>query len=272
MSAGVDLSATALGFRTDLMLRGIAGSEVENRGTYVVVRTPQNPGFWWGNFLLFREPPRAGDAPRWAERFAAEFPGAGHLAFGVDSTDGEVGDREELRRLGVEVEVNAVLTTAALSPPEPAPGVEVRPLRGADDWAQAGELRLALEDRQESESAVHRLFADRRLAEDRRVCEAGYGAWFGAFVDGRMRSSAGLFTDGCGLARYQNVHTHPDFRRRGLASHVVYEAGRWGLTQLRARTLVIVADPQDHAIRLYRALGFTEMERQVQFQRGPRQE
>ncbi len=266
------MNVTSLGFRTDLMVRELAGAQLEDRpeAGYAVVRTPDNPGFWWGNFLLYRRPPQPGDAQRWTAHFAAEFPDAGHLAFGVDGTDGEAGDRDELACLGVEVEVNAVLTAGRLAPPAAtAPGVDVRPLRSAGDWAQAGELRSALEDGEESSSAQHQLFAERQLAEDRRLCEAGYGAWFGAFVDGRLRASAGLFTDGQGLARYQNVHTHPDFRRRALASHVVYEAGRWGLTQLRVRTLVIVADPEYPAIRLYRALGFSDTERQVQLQRGP---
>lgn len=264
------MDVISLGFRTDVMLREIAGSAVEDCGTHVVVRTPENPGYWWGNFVLCAGPPRPGDAERWAETFAREFPDAGHLAIGLDGTDGEVGDPDGLARLGAETESLAVLTADRLTAPAtPAPGADVRPLTGDADWAQAAELRLACQDDGEQTSAEHRLFAARKLAEDRRLSEAGYGAWFGAFVDGRLRSSAGLFTDGRGLARYQDVDTHPGFRRRGFATSVVYEAGRWGLTQLRARTLVIVADPEHHAIRIYRALGFADTERQVRLQRAP---
>lgn len=265
------MDVTSLGFRTDVMLRRMAGAVVENRGTHLVVRTPDNPGFWWGNFVLCAGPPRPGDAERWVETFAREFPDAGHLAIGLDGTDGEVGDPDGFARLGVGTESLVVLTADRLTPPAtPASGADIRPLNGDADWAQAAELRLACADESEQASAEHRLFAARKLAEDRRLCEAGYGAWFGAFADGRLRSSAGLFTDGRGLARYQDVATHPGFRGRGLAASVVYEAGRWGLTQLRARTLVIVADPGHHAIRLYRALGFADTERQVQLQRAPR--
>lgn len=265
------MDVTSLGFRTDVMLRQLAGSTVEDREAYLVVRTPENPGYWWGNFVLCGGPPRPGDTERWVETFAREFPDAGHLAIGLDGTGGEVGDPDKLARLGIETQSLTVLTAGRLTAPAtPASAADIRPLTGDADWAQAAELRLARADESEQTSTEHRLFAARKLAEDRRLCEAGYGAWFGAFADGRLRSSAGLFTDGRGPARYQDVATHPGFRGRGFATNVVYEAGRWGLTQLRARTLVIVAGPGHHAIRLYRALGFADTERQVQLQRAPR--
>ena len=39
----------SLGFRTDVMLRGLEGSEVVDHADHVTVRTPGNPDFWWGN-------------------------------------------------------------------------------------------------------------------------------------------------------------------------------------------------------------------------------
>jgi len=82
---------------------------------------------------------------------------------------------------------------------------------------------------------------------------------------GRMRSGAGLFRDG-GLARFQSVETHPDFRRQGLASAVLGHVAR---REPGARTLVTVADPDDQAIQLSRALGFAEAEYQIQLYRAP---
>lgn len=262
------MNVISLGFRTDLMLLELGGAVVIDRSTHMVVRTPTNPGFWWGNFLLLASPLREGEAEQWTQEFGEYFPEARHLALGVDGIEGEAGDAAELARLGVSVETNSVLTAEEMpAPGRPAPGVDVRPLSGDDDWAQAGRIRLAC-DHGDPTDAAHREFVQARQEEYRRLCEAGYGAWFGAFVDGRMAAGAGLFTDGNGLARFQNVETHPDFRRRGLATAVLRHAGHWGLTELRASTLVIVADPDHHAIGLYRELGFTEAERQVQLQRG----
>ena len=42
----------SLGYRTDLMISAING-EVTDRGDYLVIRTPSNPTYYWGNFLLY---------------------------------------------------------------------------------------------------------------------------------------------------------------------------------------------------------------------------
>ena len=42
----------SLGLRTDLVLLRLGGSVVEHHDDHVVVRTPDNPTYWWGNFLL----------------------------------------------------------------------------------------------------------------------------------------------------------------------------------------------------------------------------
>ena len=45
----------SLGWRTDLIFPRFDGV-VTDRGDYLVVRTPSNPGFYWGNFLLLDAP------------------------------------------------------------------------------------------------------------------------------------------------------------------------------------------------------------------------
>ena len=47
----------SLAFRTDLALLEIGGSDVEDHGSHIAVRTPHNPTYWWGNFLLFPAAP-----------------------------------------------------------------------------------------------------------------------------------------------------------------------------------------------------------------------
>ncbi|MEV5506181.1 GNAT family N-acetyltransferase [Streptomyces orinoci] len=255
------MKVNSLGFRTDLMLRAMGGSRITDHGTHLSVHTPDNSHYWWGNYLLV---PPGSDPAYWAKAFAAEFPEAGHLAIGVDATDSTEAESfppEELARLDLTVQVDAVLTARALLPPTGLEGAEIRPLDGDEDWALATELRFATED--SADLPEHRAFLTRKLAEYRSICEAGHGAWFGAFVEGRMRAGAGVFSDGGGPARFQNVETHPGFRRRGLAGAVVRHAGAWALTRPGVHTLVIVADPGYHAIRLYRTLGFTDAQCQV---------
>lgn len=234
----------------------------------MVVRTPANPTFWWGNFLLFPAAPRAGDAERWDRLFTAALPAARHRAYGIEMPDGEIGEigeigeAAELAALRVAPEVSTVLTASGLREPPAPSGAVCRPLAGDGDWAQALQLRLACDDR--DGDSEHTLFLRRKLEEARRLTDRGCGAWFGAFVDRRLVAHLGVVSDRGGLARYQSVETAPDFRRRGFAARLLYEALRYAIDERGADTLVIVADPDYHAIDLYRSLGFTDAEQQTQ--------
>uniref|UniRef100_UPI00260A9C67 GNAT family N-acetyltransferase n=1 Tax=uncultured Nocardioides sp. TaxID=198441 RepID=UPI00260A9C67 len=61
----------------------------------------------------------------------------------------------------------------------------------------------------------------------------------------------------------QTVQTHPEARRRGLAQALLHHAGAHALGELGARRLVLVADPDHHALDLYLGAGFARTESQV---------
>lgn len=259
------MDVVSLGFRTDLMLRTLQGSTVEARDGYLVVRTPANPTFHWGNFLLLSSP---GPASSWVEAFAREFPDAEHIALGIDGTAGELGDAEGWTAAGLTIELDTVMTAAEVTPPpHPNTDADFRMLDSDEDWDAAVELKAAVNT--EHEPVGHRVFARRLLTAMRDLQERGAGGWFGAFADGHMVSGLGVFTDGSGVARFQSVDTHPEHRRQGLAGTLVYKASRYALDQLGVRTLVMVADPGYSAIRVYRSLGFTDSEAQVHLIRRP---
>jgi ribosomal protein S18 acetylase RimI-like enzyme len=258
------MDVVSLGFRTDLAVLVLVGSEIEHRGRHVVVRTPANPTYWWGNFL-FAGPVEPGEIPERLALFATEFPGAEHVPWGIDSVDGTLGDEDELVRAGFEVSRDTVLSAPALLPPGREIDAEIRPLQ-RDDWRQALELHVACVA--PDDEHVTDEFLTAQVAAYRALSESADATWYGAFDGERLLSWLGIVADGTGLARLQSVETHPDARRRGLASALVHHAGRAALGD-GATTLVIVADPGYHAIGVYRALGFAEAETQVQLTRPP---
>lgn len=259
------MKVSSLGFQTDLMIRLLEGSQAEDRGDYLVISSPQNPTYWWGNFLLLAESPPPGDAQKWLARFADEFPEADHVALGIDVTEASMVDSRELIAVGLRLERSSVLTAASLhEPPHPNTVAEIRPLAGDEDWQQATALRTVLN---EGEPGGEPVFLRARIAAERALTEAGHGAWFGAFTDGQLRAQLGLISDGSGVGRYQNVETHPDTRRQGLAGTLVWRAGQQFLESAADRSLVIVADPKDVAIRVYRSVGFADAQSQVGFNR-----
>lgn len=262
------MNVRSLGYRTDLIFAAFNG-QVIDRGDHLVVRTPSNPTFYWGNFLLFEMPPQKGDFERWRRLFAAEigaFPTVRHETFGWDVTSGEVGEVAPFLNHGFKLGRSTVLAATELRPPEqPAAGLLIRPLETQEDW------RLALENQvlcRETayEEAGYREFKERQMPDYRSMSAAGHGAWFGAFSDGDLVADLGIFHDGT-VARYQNVETHPGHRRQGIAGSLVYHAGQYALTNFGVETLVIVADHESAASRLYRSLAFDPRELQVGLER-----
>lgn len=266
----MSMPIASLGFRTDLMLLALQGSEVEEHDDYLVVRSPHNPEFWWGNFLLFRNPPEVASAEEWERAFAHEFPHASHRAFGVDGTSGGTARYREFIAAGYDVEASVVMTaTEVHAPPHPNRDATYRRLDLTDDVDRESAIALRMANAPTMDPMEYRQFLDRTMESMAALQHKGAGSWFGAFLDGRMVSGMGLFSDGNGLARFQSVDTHPEARGLGLAGTLVHHVSTYGLTILRATTLVMVADPGYHAIRIYRSVGFENTEAQIQIERAP---
>ncbi len=257
------MRVTSLGFRTDVALRVLEGAEITDRGDYLVVRTPGNPGFYWGNFLLLGAWPGPGTGDGWLARFAAEFPQARHVAIGVDAADEQAGCRRSSWPRGWSRSVPRC---------SPAPTSSRRrtgtPRPRSARWPPmtTGEQSFELGIRCYGDDGP---YLERRTRARRQLTEAGRAAWFGAFTGGRLLAQLGVCDAGGGLARYQDVETDPAARRRGLAGTLVWRAGRYAREAFGVSTLVIVADPAEAAIRLYRACGFADAQSQFSFQRAP---
>ena len=244
----------------------LEGSQLDDRGDYLAIRSPRNPGYWWGNFLLLSAPPQRGETRAWLDLFAAEFPSAEHIALGIDVTEASAVQPAALVAAGLRMVRSTVMVAAEVhEPPNPNLAATYRVLAGGDDWRQAAELRAELG---KGEPGDEPGFLQARIDSERAMTEAGNGAWFGAFMDGSLLAQLGLITDGDGIARYQNVETHPEARRQGLAGTLVCRAGQHALGD-GANTLVMVADPHDAAIRVYRSVGFADAESQIGFERPP---
>jgi ribosomal protein S18 acetylase RimI-like enzyme len=261
------MDIASLAFRTDLAMLQHSGSVVEDCGTHLVVRTPDNPTYWWGNFLLLPGPPvDVAEAEGWLSTFESEFPGTRHRTFGVDGTTGATEDLAAFAELGMSTEWSSVMTaTAVHEPARPNTAATYRPFASDDDWSQQVELSMAGED----PGSHSREFVTAQGQAHRRLVEAGHGKWWGAFEDDRLLASMGLFRASAGLARFQNVKTHPDARGRGLAGTLVHRVSRFGFDELGVHTLVMVADPEYLAIRIYRGVGFRDTERQLMAERKP---
>lgn len=262
------MQPTSLGYRTDLIFHRFEG-EVIDGDRYLVIRTPSNPDYRWGNFLIFDAPPQPGDLGRWDALFEREVgvpTRIRHKLFAWDTADGDNGVVDDFLEAGFELGGEVVMATDTLSPPQRYNHeVEVRALQTDADFAEHIDLHvLCWEGR--DDGAGYRAFYEARTDSYRRMIAAGLGSWFGAFLDGRLVADMGIFVE-ADLARYQSVVTHPDFRRRGICGTLLFEVGRFALETLEAKTLVIVADERGFAKNIYAAAGFRVRERQGSLER-----
>ena len=264
---------------------------VRRDGDHLVVRCPSNPHHWWGNFLIFDFAPRAGDGERWETRFDAAFadaPEVTHHAFTWDEPDGEegavvaeFGDRgyEVVRGVGLIATPDEITPRDSAGRPRSGGSageeIEIRsldPRDGHDEplWEGTLGVQLVNEAADPEAGAAFEPFARARQRDLRAVFVAGRGTWYVA-----IDRSAGMVVAGCGVVatggrgRFQAVDTVPSYRHRGIATALVAHAGVDAAARHALRSLVIAADPDYHAIGIYRSLGFRERERTCGARRSP---
>ena len=238
--------AGSANWRTTLAILRGCGAVVQQRPGYLVVTTPDNPGYHWGNCLVVTGDD-VDDAVGWLDLFAREFPGATHRAIGFLRRP----NAQAWLDAGVTLETERTLTSDVPIAPTPVPdGYAVAPVRDSG-W----DALLAAACAGEPATEEHRQFIERRLVAERRLVEAGQAEWFAAWTpDGSVASSLGIVALGDD-ARYQSVLTDASHRRRGLARHLLGVASEWAFGHGATR-LVIVADDGHDGDRLYRAAGF----------------
>ncbi len=240
------------GWQTDLAVLEHTGSVVEDHGDHLVVRTPANPTYHWGNLVFVTDEDAVDDAARWVRTFQEALPHADWVAIGLVRLPG---DADAWAAEGLALELDQVLTTTEVPRATPlAEGYAVRRIEGADWDAYLARSLAENALTGEHEPVGYERFAAAQAAARRAVSERDDGAFFGAFHGDALVADLGIVR--CGTtARYQSVGTDPDHRRRGLAAHLLGVAARWS-AERGCRRWVIVTEATNPAGRVYRSVGF----------------
>jgi ribosomal protein S18 acetylase RimI-like enzyme len=273
--AGSVNTLRSLGLRTELFFDRHMG-QLEPKEGYTVVRTPSNPHYWYGNYLLLPKPPETGDYDRWMQWFATAFPvtPSSHRVFQWDNTDAEAGEHQEFLDAGFELSSTDVLTARTLTPPASLhQTIDIRPVDVEQEFEHLchlwEDIHSSVKDGEVS--ASHSEFVRQRIRSYLPLLEAGHGQWWGAWHEGRLVADLSLFFSD-ELGRFQNVGTHPSVRRQGICRTLVYTTAAKALAERPDRTLVILAESDSAAGRIYRSLGFSQTETVVDLFRPPAEE
>lgn len=262
------------GWRTDAIPHRFEGEIVE-RDDCLVVRTPANPTYYWGNCLVVQQPPADGELAHWLARFDDEIvrhqPGSQHVAIGIDA-EWRSETWPAWQAAGFEVIVNHMLRLQPgdLQPARvPRGDVQLREL----DLAREAEALIEVEMTDDGgfEPEGYRTYRRRSHARHAAMQAAGALTWFGLWCDGTLAATCGLMRDGV-QGRFQHVVTHAAFRRRGLCSALVHAVSRHALDRWGCQGVYMAADPDDVAIGIYRSVGFRDLSTATGLQRRPPQD
>lgn len=262
------------GWRTDFILHR-EGALVHERDDCIVVRTPANPLYYWGNFLLLPAPPRDDALAHWLARFDAEItalqPASDHVAIGVNGPPA-AGGLSNWAAAGFELIETAVIEQGRgelRPPPRAARGrVVVRALDLAREMDAVIAQQLA--DAEGFEPTGYERHRRAQMQRYAAMATRGTALWFGAWCDGVLAADCGLMRDGPApgaTGRFQHVSTHPAFRRRGLCSALVHEVTRFGFDEWQLGRVLMCADPEDVALGIYESLGYRRIDREWALQR-----
>lgn len=261
------MDVASLALRTDLAVAALDGIVVD-QGDHVAVSTPDQPDFYWGNYLVIAPPATPATATAWLTRAAAaRCAGAAHAAVAIDAPDGALTPAvtAALVAAGATVETMIAMTCdQPLTAPAPA-GVELRRFDRPSDWDALLALSLTIDP----DTPAMRRFLTRRIAARARAAARGEVRWWGAFADGALVASAGVVPL-ADCARYQDVQTHAAWRRRGVASavlaaiaHEVRGGAAAAPDGAGARLVLVVGEDNAAARAAYQRLGFVERDRAV---------
>ena len=255
------MNIKSLGYQMDLAYPGFNG-QIIDRGNYLVIHTPSNPSYYWGNYLLFDRPPGPSDLARWREIFAKEIgnqPNINHEAFGWDTPSGDLGHIEPFQKAGYNLFQHNIMTTSKIiQPPHFNTNVETRSVTTDAEWEMATYCNAS-----DSESPAT---PNARIREKMRtwqvVSQNKTGNWYGAFLQNEFAGGLGIYKVKK-IGVIDSVVTHPNFRKQGVGRSLMYQACHHALTHLGVDKLLLATSKDSDAERMYQQLGFKTVEQQV---------
>lgn len=203
------------------------------------------------------------------ERFKQDFPDARHVTLQWDVPAEDLsGETEIFTDQGYKTAQSDVLVLSGGIAESAAPeGITIRPLESEADWQKATELQGIIGIAEGHPADAYLPYIKTRMEVCRKQVASGLATWLGAFDGDKLAGDLGIYAD-ARTARYQAVETRDSYRRRGICAALVTAGAKWARSLYPDTTLVIVAEPDSAAGRIYRRAGFELQEKLVSFYRG----
>jgi ribosomal protein S18 acetylase RimI-like enzyme len=255
---------SSLGNRAEYVISHLECERLE-LDEVVVIRTPSAPNFYFGNLLSLKIDIEKKTLEQWTALFDSIF----SETAGVDHYTFTWPRRENFDANMIKPFIDAnykfdethilSMERSQFEPPEMLnEDIDYRSIETDADWQQWTELNLVERLKTDEETGL-RTFLQGRIQNYNKLSQEGLGEFLGAFKGETLIGYAGLYyLDG--LARFQDVHVRPDFQNKKIAKTLLTKLIQ--RTSETVNTMVIVADENYHASKLYQSLGFTITERE----------
>lgn len=254
----------SLGAQTNILMDSFL-ADITEKEDYFVIRTPQRPNYFWGNYILMKSIPNRGDFKRWVHIFDTEIGKRSETGFCAITFDLEREDRfdaSEFLENGFRLEFDKVLT--------------------ANKVIEPNKLNLELEIREydllkniEGYIAVHfdhnwpygnkaeqTEFLREQAFDFSKLVEQKMAKRFGGFLNGKLISDLGIYWNE-EVVRFNSISTHACFRRIGACRTLVFSVSQDLLKLYPNKTLVMLADEDYHAAKIYESIGFEAKDRVI---------
>jgi len=237
------------GIITDLFFSNFVESE-----NYIKIHNFDNPTYRMGNRLYLKSFSSVKDLE---DQFNFEFKQnkqIEHFVFSYNSNKFEILDK--FLESGYEVENSYVMKLGNfIKPNKTSEDIEIKELNSDQDWE-----KMLLNQEKSRLSAYPKAdffdYLTPKINVYRELIKKKKGKWFGAFINKDLVADVGVFFDN-NIARFQLVATNPQYRRRKVCStllrHVINEI------KTDYEDMIILADPDYHAMNLYSSLGFEKV-------------
>ncbi|BBH51874.1 GNAT family N-acetyltransferase [Fluviispira sanaruensis] len=251
------MSEIALGLKTDLMFFDFSKNKIEKED-YFVLKTPHNPEFFWGNYLLFKKPPCQGDFEKWTESFQKEFAqikDINHMTFSWE----EIGNEVEIDKFkDADFDFNETIVLMAnkdnIHCKYLNPEIVCRRIVTDEDWDNILEFQLNTNERIPEKK--FKTYIIKKMKDFRTFSESGLGFWYAAYINNNIISDLGLYWNS-EIARYRDIKTQKEYRKKGISQTLIAFAAH----DSKQNKFVIQTEEGGMAINMYKSIGFAFKEK-----------
>lgn len=232
---------------------------------FAVYRTPTRADFWWGAYLVSRNPVTKENLSAMLREWEKRLGDLNDISKKIIQWEIPVGDlpiatpdlNAELNEPLATVHVNSVLvaTPVTVQSTFALPDVTLHEAKSERDFDAI--LDMTLDDLESTpESPATADFLRWKHSQFYEGVKSGSGSWWMLKYKGEFVANCGLFRHGR-TARFREVTTHPDWRRRGFARMLCQRVLAQGFKDPTVEQVVMVAEYDSSPERIYKSVGFS---------------